>query len=271
MAIVFPDYIMMMRLKARGHLKPGFTMMEIGKQNWAGDVPIDKLIADTADKRTTTKLRQTLKRDPNSFKITDHYYRNVLGCSDYESIDPGVADSDYKFDLNYSLPEILSYDVVTDSGTGEHIFNQAQLFRTMHDLTKKGGIMTHVLPWTGWYNHGFYNFQPTLVYDLAAANDYTVLDVVLGGVGIPIVFDMLEPTRWRQLIAAMMASGGGPFVFDEMEVALHHSMVGFAFMKDSSRQFKIPNQGAYAGDVAKPVKKPRIRIEGAVEAVKGRR
>jgi hypothetical protein len=259
-AIVFPDYIMMMRLKARGHLKPGFTMMEIGKQNWAGDVPIDKLIADTADKRTTTKLRQTLKRDPNSFKITDHYYRNVLGCSDYESIDPGVADSDYKFDLNYSLPEILSYDVVTDSGTGEHIFNQAQLFRTMHDLTKKGGIMTHVLPWTGWYNHGFYNFQPTLVYDLAAANDYTVLDFVLGGVGIPVVFDMVPPERWRCMIAEMMVCKDA-FVFDNMEVRLHHSVWGVALRKNSSKQFKIPNQGAYADDVKKPVKRVRITVQ----------
>ncbi len=271
MAIVFPDYLMMMRLKGRGHIMTGSTLMEIGKQNWCDDVPLDKLIADTADQTTTKKLRAIHKKDPNSFKIVDHYYRNVLGVSDYKSIDPGVADSDYKYDLNYALPwgcgddvgvATGQFDIVTNSGTGEHIFNQAQLFQSVHELTKPGGIMTHALPWTGWYNHGFYNFQPTVLYDLAAANGYTVLDMVLGGAGVAAVFDMNGKERWDYLITELATSPDGTFMFDGMKVRLHHTVIAAALRKGTKEtSFKIPNQGAYAKDIKKPAKKVRINMD----------
>jgi hypothetical protein len=38
-----------------------------------------------------------------------------------------------------------------------------------------GGMMIHESPFTGWIDHGFYNVQPTLFYDLAEANQYRLL------------------------------------------------------------------------------------------------
>ena len=32
--------------------------------------------------------------------------------------------------------------------------------------------MLHGMPFSGWYDHGFYNFQPTFYLDLAIANNY---------------------------------------------------------------------------------------------------
>ena len=35
--------------------------------------------------------------------------------------------------------------------------------------------MIHTFPFVGWLDHGFYNINPTLIADLAAANKYEIL------------------------------------------------------------------------------------------------
>src|SRR3546814_7323570 len=64
------------------------------------------------------------------------------------------------------------FDLVTNNGTGEHIFNQDAVFENVHDLAKVGGAMLHILPMSPWVNHGFYNYNPILFRDIAAANRY---------------------------------------------------------------------------------------------------
>ncbi len=68
-----------------------------------------------------------------------------------------------------------TFDLVTNLGTGEHVFDQRRVFENIHNLTKPGGLMLHVMPFVNWINHGFYNFNPVLYADLAAANDYGIL------------------------------------------------------------------------------------------------
>ena len=43
---------------------------------------------------------------------------------------------------------------------------------TMHEYTVPGGMMIHESPFTGWIEHGFYNLQPTLFFDLCEFNRY---------------------------------------------------------------------------------------------------
>jgi hypothetical protein len=64
---------------------------------------------------------------------------------------------------------------VTDWGTGEHIFDQARLWQTRHDLTKPGGIMTMVFPHQGHVNHGFYSMHPQMIEAVSISNGYRVL------------------------------------------------------------------------------------------------
>lgn len=72
------------------------------------------------------------------------------------------------------------FDLVTNNGTGEHIFNQASVFEWAHALCKPGGMMLHVLPWTGYLNHGFFSYHPVLFRDLAGANDYEIVALYAG-------------------------------------------------------------------------------------------
>lgn len=107
------------------------------------------------------------------------FYRS-LGCGTYHSIDSngqGTVTADLNLPLSFMTRLRLlagSFDLVTDFGTGEHIFDQAQLWRTIHDLVKPGGYIAFDRPQNGYGKHCFYLTTECLFRDLAAANDYTV-------------------------------------------------------------------------------------------------
>jgi hypothetical protein len=84
-----------------------------------------------------------------------------------------------RFDLNSdSVPANLKghFDFVTNAGTTEHVFNQANCFKVLHDLTKVGGITAHVVPFAGFENHGLYKYTMKFFTRIAKANDYECLD-----------------------------------------------------------------------------------------------
>jgi SAM-dependent methyltransferase len=68
------------------------------------------------------------------------------------------------------------FDVVTNFGTTEHIANQLNAFKIIHDLTAPGGIMIHAVPAQGLVNHGLLKYNPKWFWMLARSNDYRWLD-----------------------------------------------------------------------------------------------
>lgn len=109
--------------------------------------------------------------------MSAYWYRH-LGCERYVSIDANGSATHFA-DLNYPIPTEYGlegqFDAATDFGTGEHVFNQAQVFHTLHDLVKVGGVIIIDRPKVGWAGHCFYLLQETLIRDLASANAYKVL------------------------------------------------------------------------------------------------
>lgn len=69
-------------------------------------------------------------------------------------------------DLNQPLaPELAGrYDLVYDGGTMEHCFNVGQVMRNITAFARVGGAIIHVNP-INYYNHGFFNFNPTFYHD----------------------------------------------------------------------------------------------------------
>lgn len=96
-----------------------------------------------------------------------------MGCGRYVSID-GNGRGTMTADLNNPIA-LDPFDLVTDFGTGEHIFDQAQVWRTMHGLTKPGGYIAFDRPAQGYQKHCFYLTNECLFRDLAEANSYGVL------------------------------------------------------------------------------------------------
>jgi hypothetical protein len=104
-------------------------------------------------------------------------FYSIFGADSYRSIDLTDPKADYAADLNYPLPRSFGrYDVVTNFGTTEHVFNIGQSFANIHRLLKVGGVQLHTLPSFGCIDHGFYNIHPCAYVDMARANHYEIVD-----------------------------------------------------------------------------------------------
>jgi hypothetical protein len=100
-----------------------------------------------------------------------------LGFS-YASVDADGKQGALPLDLNVdSVPAHWrqKFDLVTNFGTSEHVANQANCFSFVHDAAAEGAFILHELPFQGWLNHGFFNYQPAFFLDLARANGYELI------------------------------------------------------------------------------------------------
>ena len=126
-------------------------------------------VAELGDQWVTCVKPHRLARD----------WYQALGCGDYVSID-GNGRGSLLWDLNepldlQHLPLRGSCDLVTDFGTGEHVFDQAQVWRTLHDLCRVGGYIAWDRPVKGYPTHCYYCLDRCLFDDLEAANGYRVI------------------------------------------------------------------------------------------------
>ncbi len=82
-------------------------------------------------------------------------------------------------DLNHArLPGNLRgyFDLVLNFGTTEHILNQFNCFKVMHDATKLGGHIFHSLPALGYVDHGYITYTGRCLFDIAGYNEYEVVE-----------------------------------------------------------------------------------------------
>jgi len=192
MALSRADVEMWRDLGERGLIPPRPRVLEIGQANWFGDIEAPEDC-----------------RHESPFVTARRWYQKVLGFSKVESIDMHGEHS-LRYDLNEPVPLTEVFDIVINTGTAEHVFDQRQVFETVHDRCAVGGLMVHGSPWQGWNDHGFYNYQPCFFKDLAGANDY----------------EMLYAMAWR--------FGAGVDV-------MHY----VAMRKSRDLPFRIPRQGKY--------------------------
>lgn len=183
MAITHIEYSLVRQLAQQNIFPSNPSVLELGQSNWYGDVPFKDFLKDihqfASDKDQAAELvtkavsLAEMQGEHWLFGLADVFWQAFLGSHTYTAIDfDGIDDRAHKFDLNEPLPLNEVYDVVCNFGTAEHVFNIYQVFKSIHDLTKTGGWMLHGLPFQGWVDHGFYNIQPTLFFDLAVANGY---------------------------------------------------------------------------------------------------
>jgi SAM-dependent methyltransferase len=97
---------------------------------------------------------------------------------DYVSLDIVDAPYVFHFDLNTDqIPSLLRgrYDIVINSGTSEHVLNQLNALKAIHDLAKPGGLIYSMFLLNGFGSHGLLRYCSRFVELLAAANKYDVL------------------------------------------------------------------------------------------------
>lgn len=166
-----PHAIRLTRLIVQSRsVKPDFTVIELGSQDFAPTLQAVQWAMRReygwADAETVTSVAQMYRR---------------LGSPRYEAIDLDGAHGAHRFDLNFDLRDrhgfATEFDLVTNHGTTEHLFDQATAFRNIHRLTVPGGLMVHGLPFQGYQNHGLFNYSASFFLDLATANDYEVMGI----------------------------------------------------------------------------------------------
>ena len=117
---------------------------------------------------------------PAELSGTKDWYLS-LGFSRYMAIDVNTERDAVAMDLNVDIGKAYGFreqfDLVTNNGTGEHVFNQYMVFKNAHDLCRTGGFMVHVLPFYRWVDHGFFNYNPNLFPCLANQNGYQLREL----------------------------------------------------------------------------------------------
>lgn len=100
------------------------------------------------------------------------------------SIDIAKGYATTIFDLNVDrLPRSFrsAFDLVLNFGTTEHVLNQTNSFRVIHDASCAGGVIWHQVPAAGYLNHGYFTYTGRFFFELAAANNYDIVDIWFDG------------------------------------------------------------------------------------------
>lgn len=244
MAISQIEYVLIRRLREEGLYPDNPSVLELGQSNWYGDVQVEEFYADierfvsdsaeAQDLITQAKSVIAKKEELWPWHLADIFWKTFLGPHSYEAIDLGGVDERvHKFDLNQPVPLTQQYDIVCNFGTSEHVFNVYQVFKTIHERTKPGGLIFHGMPFQGWIDHGFFNFQPTFMFDLSEANGYGSIALLYAEVNPAHIVAL----KGRQTIHEMAEKG---------EVG-KNSMIFSALRKPPQEHpFQVPMQAYYS-------------------------
>lgn len=240
----------------KGFIPRNATVVEMGNQTYSVDgKTINSIIEkfdDSALKSYGINKDQLVKLSKAKAASTPKEYGvplakdffKALGFSSYEAIDINSDFGSMVMDLNKNLKAdygfIKTYDLVTNIGVSEHLFDQANFIKNAHNLCKKDGVMLHILPFIEYINHGFFNYQPRLFFDLAIVNNYDIVGLYVGDRN-RIVMDLLKKTenaihfyQYTRMLAS--SEYGNMFV-----IAL--------LRKTQDSEFVIPLQGKYMKDL----------------------
>lgn len=188
MAITAIEYGLLTYLRQNGNLPTKPHVLEFGEANWFGDMPvqqlvndIEALVGDESRKRHLLSELEKAQQDPepsSKREIAKIFYATLLDQESLTAVDLFGSAEALALDVNQPLALGKQFDICFDFGTAEHVFNLYQLFKSVHESTRPGGLMIHGTALSGWYDQGFYNFKPEYYWALAAKNGYEVLAMV---------------------------------------------------------------------------------------------
>ena len=168
------------QLKLQGALDGITEVMELGSQDfWC---PQKNLVTALVKAFEKTVDDPALLNTSNASQKPARLLYEALGIK-YDCVDVDGRVGSVVLDLNFDpVPEDQKgrYGLVTNHGTSEHILNQYNVFKAMHDFARPGGVFIHAVPFTVHLEHGFFNYQPNFFEALARYNSYETLGIWVG-------------------------------------------------------------------------------------------
>lgn len=177
MAIGAIHLVWMRHLAGRGCFRGLKSVIDLGPQ----DIQLDRrMLRDVMQGLTPSERLDELLDQVFSGNAVASYaqipFYSLFGLGPYASIDVEDKRATYRVDLNQPVTGLPEFDVVTNYGTTEHVFNIGEAFRTIHNLTRPGGVSLHCVPSFAFINHGFYGINPNALIEMIRANDYDLID-----------------------------------------------------------------------------------------------
>jgi len=138
---------------------------------------------------SNSELEVLLQTSLNDFQKV--LFKNILGAKDIHSLDISAEEgADYIWNMNEDLSidnenrnlvKLSSgFDFIFEGGTMEHVSNTGSYLKNVFFLLKPKGIYCLSIPCSGWFEHGFFQFSPTFIADLASANSPNITLDYLG-------------------------------------------------------------------------------------------
>lgn len=102
------------------------------------------------------------------------FLRKVLHCSEVGCVDSTSTEgANIIIDLSISLGNRdwnKRFSLVIEGGTAEHISDPAAYYKNVFTLLDVKGLYIGSVPANGWFNHGFFQFGPSLYGDFILRN-----------------------------------------------------------------------------------------------------
>tara|TARA_Y100001968_G_C19397296_1_gene739070 strand:+ start:640 stop:1431 length:792 start_codon:yes stop_codon:yes gene_type:complete len=238
MAIAGIHYFVIRKLREQNILSNFNSILEIGEQNWYGDISpkilLDdiKIFAPDSKKDDLTIQLNSIIKEPSKsfgFDIAKIFYQVFFHAESIESIDMNGTSSSMRLDLNFPHDLGKQFDCIINLGTAEHVFNVFQVFSSIHNWIKKDGIVIHNLPMYGEIDHGFYNFHPTFFWDLSYVNKYDNI--------------YIAKSTMKTLTRYMTRESCTKDILSQDKTSIYG--IWSIYKKISNDKFKIPMQGVY--------------------------
>ncbi len=164
------------------------SVCELGRQNLTITKNIDNIFLKLFEKFNKQPNFEVMKTAPaDNWGIRAKNLYESLGFSYFSiDIDPDEDNEDSSSNLimDFNFDDLDNkyfnkFNIVTNFGTSEHLINQLNFFKIMHQLTKVGGYMIHEVPCMFGLNHGMFKYEPKFFTDLARSNAYEVTTLKL--------------------------------------------------------------------------------------------
>ena len=175
---------LMVWLKQQGHISAGQKVIEIGAQQLnnnflkaTDEIALISRLFGVAVPSLPAPIGEGPDHLLDQAAPQARTFYRALGF-DYSCVDIDNDPASVALDLNFeSVPKALAgkFDLVTNFGTTEHVVNQLNAFKIIHDLAAPNAIMIHELPSHGEINHGLFAYQPKFFDLLARCNEYSTL------------------------------------------------------------------------------------------------
>ena len=166
-----------LELKSLGYFKDMNSVLEMGSQelHLKKDDLKELFEINGLDKNLVEEFPNS-KNWPFSPRCPSKYLYKALGLDEYSSIDLSGEHESIVHDLNEPFEDkslFNKFDITTDFGSCEHVFNVAECYKTMHKLTKPGGYL--IIAQATVKGNAFFTFDESFYEGIAAANGYKII------------------------------------------------------------------------------------------------